>query len=105
MSREFGEHSGGFFHQKIQGAAEDCLYESKNELTKLYGQFLVDFYEIAYKISSFEAYDSGFEAPITETIQRLPALKKRLQDIEDYIKPYKDVAEAAVRQLAKKKEK
>lgn len=101
MSREFGSYMSGYFHHQMQYAAEDCA-SGKDELTRLWGKFFEEFYHVAYQIANSEACDSGPDAPIIETIQRLPALKKHLDDIEKYTRTYKDCMEEAVRQALKK---
>ena|ERR1019366_2997536 len=104
MSREFGSYESGYFHTQIETAAQDCL-NGKDPLTKLYGEFLKEFSEIAYQISNSEAFDSGPEYPILATIERIGLLKSRLNDIEYFIEPYKRIAENAVRELASKEKK
>jgi len=104
MSREFGEYQHGYFHDKIRSAAEDCRTESDNKLTHLYGELLEELYKIAYQISNFEACDSGFYAPVQETMQRMPALKAKLREIEEFVATYKDVADNAVRDYINEQE-
>lgn len=96
MSREFGEYSSGYFHQKIAGCADDCG-GSRHELTKLWGEFLREFYDVAYAISSHEACDSGAAYPIMESVEKLPVLRKKLDQISSFLRPYQDVMEEAVR--------
>jgi len=97
MSREFGDyHMGGFFHQKIQNAADD-LKGARCEISKQYIPLLEELYQIAWAISSAEECDSGEDRPIFESINRLPRLKAIISDIEDYVEPYKRVAAVAVR--------
>lgn len=104
MSGEFGNYLGGYFHNKIQSAAGDAL-GGHDPLTKLWGEFLKEFEDIAHSISYSEACDSGPDDTIWETIQRLPELKRRLANIEKFIEPYKRVSEEAVRAYAEKKKK
>lgn len=102
MSREFGEYySGGYFHDKISYAAEDCK-EGRDQLTRLWGEFLEEFKDVAYQISNSEAADSGPDAPISETIMKMPALKRKLDAIEGFILPYQRVAQEAVRKALEK---
>lgn len=96
MSREFGDTLGGFFHDKIRYAAEDCR-TGRDPLTKLWGEFLMEFSEVAYAISTSEACDSGPDFPIFQTLQSLPNLERKLADIRSFVEPYKRVAEQAVR--------
>jgi len=96
MSREFGEHSGGFFHRKIESASEDCL-ESRCKLTQMWGEFLKIFYDVAYEISNYEAADSGLYAPIMESIAKIPEMQKKLFEIDSYLYDYRRIAEEAVR--------
>jgi hypothetical protein len=102
MSREFGhEYGGKFFLEHIECAYEDCTI-GRDELTKLWGEFLREFYEVAYEISRSEAGDSGPDAPIMESIERMPTLQARLDKIKEYLQPFKAVAEAAVRKATEK---
>jgi hypothetical protein len=103
MSREFGSYTNGYFHDQMKYAAED-LGGSGDPLSRLWGKFFDEFYHVAYAISSSEACDSGRDRPILETIERIDRLKKVLWEIEQYVRPYKDVAETAVRRALEKKE-
>ena len=96
MSREFGSYSSGYFHSQMQTAADDCK-AGRDPLTQLWGEFLDEFAAVAYDIASSEACDSGPDAPIIETIQRMPSLKRKLNAIEMFVEPYKRVADEAVR--------
>ena len=98
MSREFGDYIGGYFHEKIHGALEDLHVESKNEFHRKFIPLLKELYEVAYAISSVEACDSGQYRSILETINRLPAMRKALNEIDEAIRPYQDVIEEAIRQ-------
>ena len=103
MSREFGNLSSGYFHQKIDLAADDCS-EGRDELTKLWGKFLEEFYHVAYQISNSEASDSGPEAPILESIKRIGALKSKLKAIEEYLEPYQRVVDEALSRHIREKD-
>jgi hypothetical protein len=96
MSREFGSYHGGYFHDKISNAAEDCR-DSSCKLTTMWGEFLETFHSVAYEISNYEASDSGLYAPIFESMAKLPMLKKKLEEIDAYLYDYKRIAEEAVR--------
>ena len=95
MSREFGSYENGYFHQQIQQGAKDCL-EGNDELTRLWGKFLEEFYEVAYAISTSEAGDSGPYRPIIENLNRMTALQDRLDDIKSFLEIFDDVAKRAV---------
>ena len=97
MSREFGEGPGGFFHDKIRNALEDLRHEADFELHKEFVPLLESLYEIAYAISSAEAYDSGIDRTISTTLQELPKMKKFIAEMEKSLRPYQDVADQAVR--------
>ncbi len=96
MSREFGSDASGYFHQQMQNAADDCL-DGRDKLTKLWGAFFKEFYDVAYAISTSEAGDSGPDFPILETIKKLPALKDKFNQIENYCSVFDDVAQKAIR--------
>ena len=103
MSREFGNlYNGGYFHDEIRHAAEDCA-TGRDQLTKLWGEFLEEFYNIAYQISNSEASDSGPYAPIIESINRMESLKAALDKINEYLDPFRDVMAEAVRNENEKK--
>jgi hypothetical protein len=95
MSREFGSHNAGYFHQQIESAAEDCL-KGKDDLTKLWGEFLKEFSHVAYAISTSEACDSGPDYPIIETIRRWEGLAQRFHRVAEYIHPFHKVMEEAI---------
>jgi len=110
MSREFGEYMGGYFHDKIRNALYDLENESFHGLHKEFIPLFKSLYEVAYAISSVEAGDSNIERTISTTLLELPRMKKCLADVEESLKPYKQVAEDAVRkhiaeEVKKKKEK
>jgi hypothetical protein len=101
MSGEFGGYRGGYFHNQIEYAAED-LADGRDDLTHEWAKFFEAFYPIAKAISWSEACDSGPAYPITETINRIGALKVILNDIEARVKVYKEVADDAIRNHVKK---
>lgn len=102
MSREFGDCIGGFFHDKIRNAADDCK-TGRDHLTKLWGEFLHEFESVAYQISNSEACDSGPDSPISETIRKIPVLKEKLFAVESFVSPFKRVADDAVRRALESK--
>jgi hypothetical protein len=87
MSREFGEYERGYFHQKIASCANDCK-GGRDQLTKLWGKFLEEFSHVAHEISNSEACDAGPDAPIIESIKRLPRLRELFMDVQKYLTPY-----------------
>jgi hypothetical protein len=104
MSGEFGSYLNGYFWYQMKVGALDCL-DGDKEITKLWGEFLNDFSEIAHAIAWCEAGDSGVDYPIRATMAALPRLKIRLADIEKYLEPFQKVAEEAVKLELEKKEK
>ena len=100
MSREFGSYDSGYFHTQMENAASD-LANGSDELSRIWAGFFQEFQHIAYAIASSEACDSGEDYPILETIQRMEALKRQLGRVEEFVKPYRAVAAAAVRQALK----
>ena len=104
MSREFGSYCSGYFHSQMSYAAED-LAEGEGELTRLWGKWFREFYDIAYAIANYEAADSGLYDPIMTTIKKLPALKAAMAAIEEYLRPFEDVIEEAVREKVKEDNK
>ena len=104
MSREFGSCSSGYFHQQIQTCAQDCA-GSNDVLVQLWGEFLEEFYDVAYSIASSEAGDSAPYDPIMKTIEKMGILTKKLNNVSDYVASYKRVAEETVRAHTEKKKK
>ena len=103
MSGEFGEYGGGgYFHSKIEQCAEDCDGGSA-EITRLWGAFLKEFVPVAKSISWCEASDSGEDDPIWTSLDQMSRLKEHLSKIEAYLRPFKDVAEQAVRDALRNK--
>lgn len=102
MSREFGSYNGGFFHEQIEQAADDCL-AGIDKTTQLWGAFLKEFYDVAYAISTSEAGDSGEYFPIMKTIEKMPILTKKLNDVFAHVEIYNQVAREAVRKAVEEK--
>jgi hypothetical protein len=100
VSGEFGSYSSGYLDTQMQQAADD-LRGGNDELSRVWASFFDEFARVAYAICRSEAYDSGPDYPILETMRRLPALKAELAKVEAFVKPYADVAEAAVRAALK----
>jgi hypothetical protein len=96
MSREFGEFMSGYFHDKINYAAEDAA-NGRLEITRKWGEFLEMFYDIAYAISSAEACDSDEYDPIMVSIAKIPALQREISLISDYLRTYERVMQEAVK--------
>lgn len=104
MSREFGSYMSGYFHSQIGYAVGD-LAEGSHELTRLWGKWFEEFYPVAYAIASCEACDSGAYDPIMTTIQKLSALKQAMAAIKEYLRPFEDVIEVAIREKIEKDSK
>lgn len=100
MSGEFGRHESGYFHTQMEAAAED-LRGGRFEITRAWAQFFENFKVIADAISYAEAGDSGQHWPIMETMARMQVLKNSLIAVEEYVEPFKDVAQQAVSDMAK----
>ena len=105
MSREFGSYGGtGYFDSKIESVADD-LAKGSCELTRLWGKWFEEFYDIAYAIANCEAGDSGAYDPILTTIKKLSALKQTMAAIEEYLRVFEDVMEEVVREKAREDSK
>lgn len=97
MSREFGDYTGSmFFHEHVYAAIQD-LKTADFSLHKEFLPLLENLYDVAYAISSVEAGDSGEYRSIMETISKLDAMYKNLDQIKDAVDPYKQVMEEALR--------
>lgn len=105
MSREFGDHTGGYFHDKVRGCVDDLKEEATEEFHKEFIPLFESLYEIAYAIASVEACDSSLPRTINTTIEELPRLKRAIAQIEQKVEPYKRVAEYAVEDYIRQKEK
>ena len=101
MSREFGSYMSGYFHTQIEYAADDCLC-GRDGITRLWGEFLKAFYPVAYAISTSEACDSDVDYPIMECIRQMPELESRLKDISEYLRPFEDVIDEAIKDFVSK---
>ena len=101
MSREFGSYYQGYFHTQIDQAAKDCLGGS-HQITRLWGEFLQEFESISYSISSAEACDSGEYDPVLESIRKIPALTKKLDAIQRYLDPFRDVIRESIKEKLEK---
>lgn len=99
MSREFGSYENGYFHDQLYRGASDCL-NGREEITRKWGAVLMAMEQIAVAISSAEACDSCVDYPILQSMADLPNVCNALKDVEDYLKPFKRVAEEAVRKHA-----
>lgn len=96
MSREFGSYRSGYFHDQIKTCAEDAM-AGRCEITRRWGAFLNALYPIAYSISSAEECDSDEYDPVMRSIEHIDSIRTALEDIQTYLRPFKDVADGAVR--------
>ena len=102
MSREFGEYGGGgYFHDKLRSCLEDLKEQAGQDFHKEFIPLFEELYEIAYAISSVEACDSCIDRTIFQSMESVPKMKKCLDKIEDKLRPYRRVAEEAVRKSAR----
>jgi hypothetical protein len=85
----------------MEGVAMDCL-NGRDELTRLWGAFFLEFTDIARAIGRSES-DGGMEYPIREMIRCRDALRGRFSEIENYVEPFARVAEEAVREAIEAK--
>ena len=103
MSREFGSYSSGYFHMQMENAADDCE-RGGHEITRRWGKVLRAFVPIAYAIANVEAADSGEDDPIMESIRQWEELQRAMDDVRDYLYPFKRVMEEAVREEVERRE-
>ena len=101
MSREFGSYINGYLHTQIEQAAQDCS-EGRCEITKRYAPIFEILSKISYSICSAEACDSGEYDPIMKSIEQLPLLKEEIARLEQYLQPFKDVMDTALREKVEK---
>ena len=98
MSREFG-NGQYFFHEKIRGAKEDLIEESRNNFHAQFIPLLDELYELAYAISSVEAGDSCEDRSIFKAMESVPKMIEILKNIDEKeLSKYRRVAEEAVRE-------
>ena len=102
MSGEFGSDDRGYIHTQIDQHAEDCLRRD-TELTKLWGELFKAMSPMTHIMCWYEAADSAYHSYVQVCIKELPELQKRLNNIKEFIKPFEDVANNAVREYAEKK--
>ncbi len=95
MPGEFGSFQPGYFWVQVEMSALD-LASGKDTLTRKWGQFFFTFAPVAKAVCWSEAGDSSPDHAILETIKHLPEIKKRLADIENFVRPYQEVAEAVL---------
>lgn len=84
MSREFGEYIGGYFHHKIDHAADD-LRHANYELHKKLVPFFESLYKVAYQISNVEAGDSGEYASREALKKQIPVMVAQLEKLQKEI--------------------
>lgn len=84
---------------QVEQAAEDCA-GGRDEMTRMWGEFLREFAPIAKSICWSEAGDSSEADTIWKCIEQIPQLKKKLEKIESKLDTYRVVAEEAVRRKA-----
>ena len=85
MSREFGECTGGYFHDKIDYALNDLKDSSHIELHKKLIPFFESLYKVAYQISNVEAADNGEQASVDALMEQIPVMIAELQKIQKQI--------------------
>lgn len=98
MSREFGDHNGGFFHDKVRGAAEDAS-AGRHEVTRAWGKVLEAMQDVTYAIASDEAGDSGPDFPIRESFNAVRGVKAALAGVEAAISTHRSVARDEVKDV------
>lgn len=96
MSGEFGSYTSGYFHTQMDVASGDVA-SGRLESTRVWADFLANFAKVAKAISWAEEYDSSEATSIRTMIEKMPALKADLEKIEGFLRPYQEVADAAVR--------
>jgi hypothetical protein len=92
MSREFGECTGGYFHDKIDYALNDLKDSSHIELHKKLIPFFESLYKVAYQISSVEAADSGEQASVDALMEQILELSEmaRVDNQGDLVRSLSD---------------
>lgn len=100
MSKEFGDdhyHSTGFFHDKIEQAAEVAL-EGRLEVTQMVGWILKTIYPLADTISAAEAYDSSEAQAILCALENIEAIRLSVLNLEQYLTQFREVIREALQQ-------
>ena len=96
MSREFGSNEQGFLHDQIRTAAED-LEGGRLATTRAWAPLVKEMYPVMYAIASAEACDSDEATAILASMEVTPQLRAALDELEQYLYPYRAVAREAVR--------
>lgn len=91
MSREFGDHGSGFFHNKLSDAADDAKTGTSIG-AKLMAAILDPLSKIAYWVSGEEACDSSDSEVIREMNDQMPAIKGAIHAIDEYLRPSREYA-------------
>lgn len=71
MSGEFGIYLGGYMHNKILYASEDCKQDCTFPVTHALGDVLDKLYLIAKDVSYYEASDISYEDALLNIQQNL----------------------------------
>jgi len=95
MSGEFGSDIGGYFHSKIGYAVDDCT-AGRDELTRLWGDFLGAFEPVSRAISWSEAGDSSEVDTIMASMAQVPRIEAALAKIKGKLEIYDAVVRRAV---------
>ena len=98
MSREFGDHSGGFFHQKVAGAADDAR-GGDNPLTNAWGKVLDAMRDVAWTIASVEAGDAGNSDLQMASVAAAKQVRDALYGVDVLIRDVIDVQRESVRAI------
>jgi hypothetical protein len=96
MPGDFGSYQPGWFWVQVEVSALD-LASGRDILTRKWGQFFQAFAPVAKAVCWSEAGDSSPDHAMLETIKQLPEIKKRLADIENFVRPYREVAKVSER--------
>ena len=98
MSGEFGHHrGGGYFHEQVANAADDCSDLGNLQVTKNVGKILDSLVPIAEAVSWAEASDTIEADAILSVIKNISTLEKSVENLKQYIKPFEDVMKRAIK--------
>ena len=97
-SKEFGSDRKGCFFEQIETAYEDCI-DGSNNLTRLWGAVLKEFYPVSIAINQSESCYGNEAHSIMESMRQMAKIQSALNVVKQYLKPYDEVAEEAVRRM------
>lgn len=96
MSGEFGSYTNGYLHSQMECAADD-LASGSQKTTRAWADLVVEIAKVSRAICWSEAGDSSESEAILKSIERLPAIRRCVDNLDSHFDTYKRVAEDAIK--------